>query len=234
MPKRKQRNPRRSSSKGKRRRVVRTTRPRNRVTFVSPGAPIADKSVISLRFCKDFALDPTIATPVAVHRFGANGLYDPEVGAPGGHQPLGFDQWMGFYANYHVKAAKIAVHYYSPQGDSYGFIVGIRVSSGDVTAYGGLTEVCELPGTKFGPMGGNSSGKSITTVTHGVNITRFIGRSYLDDTNMGNSAANPTEDVQFHCFASRAEATGEQSPILCFAVITFLAQFSERKTLPQS
>jgi hypothetical protein len=35
------------------------------------------------------------------HTCALNGLYDPDV-THAGHQPLGFDQWMAFYARYEV------------------------------------------------------------------------------------------------------------------------------------
>jgi len=39
-----------------------------------------------------------------------NGIYDPEA-ATGGSQPLGFDEWAGFYQNYRVRASKIKCSY---------------------------------------------------------------------------------------------------------------------------
>lgn len=44
--------------------------------------------------------------------FRGNGLYDPDY-ASGGHQPMGFDQYMSLYKKYYVKSATIKARIWS-------------------------------------------------------------------------------------------------------------------------
>jgi hypothetical protein len=67
---------------------------------------------------------------VAVHVFGSNCLFDPDI-TGGGHQPAGFDQYMALYQRYTVLRTRAKVTFFNESGVS--FLVGM-VATDEVAA----------------------------------------------------------------------------------------------------
>lgn len=65
------------------------------------------KKLVRMTYSGVVALAPT-AGAVATHVFSANGIFDPDITGTG-TQPLGHDQWSGFYNHYCVIASKMSV-----------------------------------------------------------------------------------------------------------------------------
>lgn len=74
------------------------------------------------------------ATSALVDRvYSGNGLFDPDITGVG-HQPLGFDQWMGIYIIYRVHASSIKVTALNNGTASATFLNVAIFPSGDSTA----------------------------------------------------------------------------------------------------
>lgn len=58
-------------------------------------APVPRMKKVTLKYTEEVTLNPASGT-TAMYRFRANDLFDPNYESTG-HQPRGFDQWMGFY-----------------------------------------------------------------------------------------------------------------------------------------
>lgn len=63
-----------------------------------------DAIVVKLKYATSYR----ITSALFEKTFRGNGLYDPDQSGVG-HQPLGFDQWMAFYAKYRCYASRIKV-----------------------------------------------------------------------------------------------------------------------------
>jgi len=64
--------------------------------------------MVSLKYCGTATLDSSSVSGSTLH-IRCNDMFDPEA-ATGGHQPLGFDQWMIFYNHFEVLKSKISFH----------------------------------------------------------------------------------------------------------------------------
>jgi len=61
---------------------------------------VPSKKQVQLRYCDYSTMTSTLGA-ITTAEYSCNGLFDPRV-AIGGHQPMGFDQWIGQYYNYAV------------------------------------------------------------------------------------------------------------------------------------
>jgi hypothetical protein len=73
-----------------------------------PIGGFATKMLVKLKYVQNFSLDPGVGG-IAVHKFRANGLYDPDFTGTG-HQPSNFDRLALIYDRYTVLGAKITVY----------------------------------------------------------------------------------------------------------------------------
>lgn len=167
-----------------------------RSAFSNMAGPTRMKMNTTLRYVETFSLDPPGAG-FATYVFSANGLYDPNISGVG-HQPRGFDQWMGLYRSYDVKACKITVvpantSTATSQENVICAVFPSSVSSPTITyAYDAL----EPRGCKWMTW---TPGATITTskpnpkLTNYVNVGSWFNRQGTDDDMYrGNSTNNPT------------------------------------------
>lgn len=94
-----------NKSRAKKRKTT-TQITRNYTSYI-PRAPALAPSAIFVKL--SYATTYFPASAVLNDRvFAGNGLFDPDITGTG-HQPLGFDQWMGIYDRYRVHASSIKV-----------------------------------------------------------------------------------------------------------------------------
>lgn len=92
---------------------------------------------VRMRYYDEISID-TSAGLQNYATFLANGVYDPDTGL-GGHQPMGFDQWMTHYTHFTVIGSKISVKHL-PEGIATGPTGLLVVTMADQAATGSMTK----------------------------------------------------------------------------------------------
>lgn len=227
----------RSRSNGRRRPAKRMRR-RSRLSRSLPiGFPRS--KVVKLRYVQQINLDAGASTLVS-RAFSCNGMFDPDF-ALGGHQPMGFDQWMSFYNHYTVIGAKCTAQFSgnSPVQIAPAY-VGVIVTAGanDLLATT-QEEMWEQGRTKRPGIAGfvgtsdrRGAGGKIHTKT--FSHKKFFGVPVAGQSQYrGNDATNPSEQAWFQIYAS---AIGGNDPGVLSVLVTieYIALLTEAKVLPSS
>lgn len=213
------------------------------LTFRPQGNPIPLFTDIVMRYCDVVNLDTTAFPTTAVHLFAASGLYDPDITGTG-HQPLGYDQWMGtsastgFYNHYLVVSSEIKLTFYSQDNGQMGQLACFVGLSDDTVAPLTYQQVAENPSYKMGYLGNQQGGHDILVMKHRYNAARQFGMTraslYADTSLQGAYNSNPSENCYFAVIISGLN--GAVNPtVVCVAVeIVFRAHLTERKEIPGS
>lgn len=213
---------------------------RVRYTKKKPGmyrmstAPTPESKIVKLKYSAEpRSIDGGVGT-LGIHVFSANGCYDPDI-TSGGHQPMGFDQWMLFYEHYEVLGSKITVTFWN-SGEAIAtnqYVVGIYTDS-DTSSTTSLTQMLEQPGTRYSNLGILS--KDHVNVTKYWSAKKFFGNRYITSGGaiQGNATTNPAEQAFWHVFAGASDNLTNPGIIYFNTMITFIVKFTERKTLAQS
>lgn len=118
----------------KRRRRPRRRAPKRRSrvprTLTIKKSPVPDKLICNLRYVGGLDLDPSTTGNAVSHALRANSCWDPYV-PTGGHQPIGFDNWMSMYSTGVVLSSKITARFITQSGTFTGrqALCGILTSS---------------------------------------------------------------------------------------------------------
>lgn len=223
-----------------------TAKPRRRRYRRRPGNAIMNRSnrigadpfpavlFAKLSYVARFKLTPTIANTLTFHNFCANGLFDPDLSA-GGHQPMGFDQYMTMYNHYEVIGSKAVVDFMEePTATSAqnNVIVGVHVNDDIVPHSSNLSALME---------NGKASYRFLTDQQMKAKaIMKWSEKKSLGKHIVGNSevkgtvASNPSEQQVFCVFTQAIEPTTVGCPVVVTARITYIAKFTERKDMVQS
>lgn len=213
----------------RRKRRTRHANNANMMGFVS-GMPKIRRA--HLRYAEDFNLNSSVGS-MAVYRFRANSLYDPNQSATG-HQPLGYDQWAALYNHYVVVGAKITVKSLSGQGTpAIAAIAGCYISDDTTFPYTNSSGMIEAK---------KGSWRTMTTQRNTVSfITKFSAKKFFNVVDVKDNldrigatvSANPTEEVYFNIWFQ--DLFGAASTDQRFQItIDYIADFSEPKDLTQS
>lgn len=97
----------------RKRRYPKKYRKANAIKTVRIAQTIPDR--VSVKLSDVFTDDITTSFADTFYEFAMNGCYDPYLGTGGG-QPQGFDQWIGMYEKYRVKACKISCYFNNTTG----------------------------------------------------------------------------------------------------------------------
>lgn len=103
-------------------------------TSLRSGTLIADRSFTKLKYTQRIDLTPAGAATDS-YVFRGNSMFDPDV-APGGAQPLGFDQWAGFYNKYRVRGSKIKIYAVATSGSHFPCKISVYPQDDSSTATG--------------------------------------------------------------------------------------------------
>jgi len=185
-----------------------------------------------LRYFGNFiGLNPGIGGIAASHVFSANGLYDPDI-TGGGHQPIGFDEYMALYDHYTVIGAKIRVYFNNTDGSNPQF--GTVTVRDRATVSTDTREIVENGYVAMCNLAQSGTGGDKGQVATSVDIAKFLGRTNVlaDSQLKGTSAANPTEQAYFHVSGFPADQVDAGS-ITATVVIDYDVMFHEKGvTLP--
>lgn len=198
-------------------------------------APIPDKAMVKLRYCE--LRRPTVNAGVLTEiAYRANGMFDP-YDPVGGHQPLGFDEWMGLYNHFYVIGAKITVTAFSESSPSATALVTayLNLSAANTTGATSLDHVMELPKTRWKYMTGNTGSRGQVTLSRKFSYKKFFTQKPIDDSNKGDNSADPGERAYFIVgFGNSSTGATTAQTIPYHVKIDYIAVFSERKSLGQS
>ena len=162
----------------------------------------------------------------------ANGLFDPEV-TVGGHQPLGFDQWMSFYTYFCVVGAKCTVTAVPGAGATEPMVFGVYPTSNTSPPSKWYTAV-EQPGSRYSILG-TSTAISARSVTAYFSAKRMFGvKNVLDEADLrGTASADPTKGAYFMVFGQGQDGA-TSTTIDVVVTIEYMVKFLQRGRLLSS
>lgn len=132
---------------------------------------------------------------VAKNSYSLNGLFDPDITGTG-HQPMGFDNYMGVYSKYTVLATYMKVTLCVSDSNSVAF--GILVHDGGQGIPTSLPVYLEMQGQckyELVSLGASTVGQKLPVVFTKRYIAKELMRSYGDDTLSGDASNNPSAQL---------------------------------------
>lgn len=195
---------------------------------------IAESQIVKLRYVDFVNLDAGVGT-LAYDTWSATSCYDPYVGA-GGHQPLGFDQWMTFYNHFQVLGAKATAYgmvYGTAAGDSVYMIGQLSGSTGAPAT--NINEAIEQKRASYRFLSAKDD-KSFGKVTVKYSPRTFFHlKNPADEHDLrGTATGNPTENAYFQFCVGGMNPLDNPTQINMRVVIDYIVLFTERKHLSQS
>jgi hypothetical protein len=173
---------------------------------VRPATGLFTKSkIVTMRYVSTWSLSSSGATgAVSTVIYSMNGLYDPYYAA-GGHQPLGFDQYMNFYNHYTVLSAKAVVTAINTTGTPSGMLYLSRNAGAALIS--NRETLSEQPETKTkGIYRNNAMPHSVITDT--VSLSAQLGQNVKEeDNNAGTDSLNPAEQYYWHIGCASFDGT---------------------------
>jgi hypothetical protein len=209
-----------------------------RLQTVQMGLNFAPRQRVTTRYCEYVSLNPSLGV-ISDYVFSANGIYDPNVSGTG-HQPLGFDQWMGLYDHYHVVSSTIKATFVpadTTAANAAGVCgITIRDSSASLT---GADVTLLLENVVLG----NQDYKQLPLVYDRGTICKahydaslFHGVSDLLASSIlrGDSINNPSEQAFYHVWIGPLSGGLDLSATTILVEIEYTIVFSEPKFQAQS
>lgn len=223
----------------KHRKPARTAVPKETQLF-SPramGNPFPMSTDLMFVYYDQTSIDSTSGA-VSHYLFSANGMYDPDITGTG-HQPLGFDQWLGlFYNDYCVYKSEIDVTFQSQASDNTGQAVCLIGLADDSSSSTNVTVLYENPTYVKANLGSIGSGRDTVRLTKKCDVATYFGLSrealLADSTHRGNSAGNPADTVLFDIAVSANNSTVNPANVVVLARITYWAHLTQRRELATS
>lgn len=209
-----------------------TKRQAQRKALVKVGRSFPEKISTTIRYVETVAISTALATgTIARYLFSANGCYDPNITSTG-HQPLGFDQWMGIYNHYTVDSSTIRAIFYI-NGDTNSdaaFHVGIY---DDDDASNTLTDNALAEGAGRKKHSVVCAQADAVTLYSRYKAKTIFGKADLSDTSLrGTSSTNPSEIHSWVLYAYNYGTTSDR--IDCTVDIEYNVTFYERKDLVEN
>lgn len=214
----------------------RALRPPSRADYTAVENPMPMAKNIVLKYVDQYGMDAAAGT-LSTQIMAATGLYDPDITGTG-HQPLGFDQWLGlFYNHYTVEEAFLKATFFTQDASITGLaccLVGLTDDNAVPTT---LNAALEQPTYTMHPLGSLGSSNAVVIEKY-VDVAKFFGlsRSALlaDPTHRGTNAANPTDNVFFHIAVGGTNTTVNPNFVWVTVELVFYAHLTERRELGQS
>lgn len=163
---------------------------------IAGGFPSRSK-VVTLKFAREFTLNPGIGGASVEYVFRANSVYDPDYTGVGG-QPYGHDQWASIYAAYCVIRSRIKVTA-SPSAQPvtcgrFGIYISKETSAAGTT----IADVMEKNTSTGSYATIYSSPPAIARAA--CDVTKFFSlKDIMDDPNLSASVGgNPAQSPYYH------------------------------------
>lgn len=226
-----------SSRRKKRKRAPASINRGLKTSLVGSGTkntPLSKTLKVNMKYQAAKNLNPTVGGIIALNNFSANGMYDPDVTGVG-HQPRGFDQFVGvLYDHYTVIASSIQVTF-SNSDTTNPQVCGIMVSD-QSTSPTTLNNALESPDCIYTVVGARDSGSSVQTLRRSINPNKWLGFSHpmSQPQARGSAGGNPAEDIFFQVFVGAMDEGTDSGDVVCQIVINYTAILSEPRNPAQS
>ncbi len=184
-----------------------------------------------LRYVTRLAINPGASGASTNVFIKANGLFDPEV-AIGGHQPMGFDQYMLIYNHFKVTSSKCTVTYVADSASNADNVIMTLNLDDSLDANLSVESMIEQGITTYGvqTQGSVEAGQ----ISKSFNSNNFFANKKYSAEMTGTDAADPLELAFYNISASSLGPTDDSGSVRCLVVVDYIVQFSERTTLIQS
>lgn len=220
-----------------RRRRRRMRIPRRRL----PPVGMPSKQLVRLRYCDEITLDP-VAGAIQHYNLSANGMFDPDITAVLGHQPLYFDQYMANYDHYTVIGSRIRVtcvpHDAAYATQAYPGAFGVNISDDPTFLYSSFPQIVESNQNRGyyrsysnSLTGANTKGKA-PSIVRKFSAKKFF-QAALTDSNKGTVATNPTDQAYYQVWASSVDSN-DPSRANFLVEIEYIALLTEPKFIARS
>lgn len=181
----------------------------------------------------NLSLTPLVTGAAVGYVFTANGLYDPNITATG-HQPMGFDQLMAFFEQYHVVSSTITVRVNANLTTTpLGFAVYLSPDANVLTSSGVAVEngLCKSIVTE----GASGTYSKTHTIVLNCDVLKYFNRdkkAMINDADLaGGAGANPTEQVYFIITAYQNMNLTTSQVINFEVLLSYDAWFTEPRKL---
>ncbi len=187
---------------------------------------------VRLKYVSNNTLVTAAATTLG-HVFTMNGLFDPDVTGAGA-QPLGFDQWMAFYAKYRVISSSITV-----RANNLRTVEPVMlnlVPSRDSALLTDVSEIAEQPYSTKKIMSPRAGGNDTVRLNNHLSIAKFAGiRSVNYDTQYsGNSSTNPDRPFFWQVYFTVVDGVGLEINATFQTEIVYTVELYNRNPLSGS
>lgn len=199
------------------------------------------KQMVRLKWVEEIVLDP-VAGGISTYILSANGMFDPDITAALGHQPLYFDQYMAGYDHYTVVGSKIKVtplpfdSQYSTAATPGAY--GINLQDDTTFNYTELAQIVESNQNKGNwrmysnsLTGANTKGRS-PSITRKFAAKKFFQKA-LTDSNKGTIATNPSDQAYFQVWASSVDVNNPARTAF-LVEMEYIALLTEPKFIARS
>lgn len=204
-----------------------TTLKNNRVGF--PNA-----MVTKMRYSDVISINATSGL-IGTHVFRANGLYDPDLTGTG-HQPLGFDQFMGvMYNHYCVLGSKITIQPIGQSGTAEAHEVSLVLSDVNNVSSLGSNDLREQPNCitqLFGNLAGDGGGQP-KKMYGKFSMKKFFRRGVEKDLS-GTTTSDPSEQAYWIICSNAVPSSGDASNVNFRVIIDYIVLLTEPRQLTQS
>ena len=210
-------------------------------TFTIGGFP--KQSTVRLSYVDEIQLPNNLAGLTTYYDFSANGCYDPNITSTG-HQPIGFDQWMGVYWHYIVNKSTIKVRLApllaaNPSIPQY-YGLALSPTTGQFSGLS-LNDAIE----RTNQLGGKHGAINIVNYNPAPLVGGMLSASYdkkkqfgdkgVSDADLkGSPSSNPAEDAIFTIWTCGMGGQTPSSTLNIIVEITYDVTFIENKLLPRS
>lgn len=162
---------------------------------IAGGFPSRSK-VVTLKFAREFNLNPSAGGAAVEQVFRANSVYDPDYTGVGG-QPYGHDQWASIYSAYCVVRSRIKITACPSSAPTTCGRFGIYISKETAAAGTTIADVLEK-NTSTGSYSTNySSPPQIARAA--CDIAKFYSlKDIMDDPNLSASVTGNPTAVYYH------------------------------------
>ena len=214
--------------------------PKTTNLFRSIGSPFPAEADIEFTYSTRITMDAGGSGAVTSYQFSANGMYDPDITGTG-HQPLGFDQWMGtssttgFYNHYCVDSSHMYVTAFSQAADNTGQAVILLGLADDTTVGIDFDAARENPTYKAVMLGSVGSGHDVVKIDKGFDAAQYFGLNgvslHAKDDLRGIYSANPAEQAYYTLYVSSDNPTVNPATVSLVILIKYRAHLTERREL---
>jgi hypothetical protein len=163
-----------------------------------PGLPVPNKLRTTLTYVQEIVTTGGSAGTLFSATFGMNCLFNPYISGSG-HQPMGFDQLMTFYALAQVRNATIKVTAVPGTTSTVNLpLFGIEITENQSYSPTSVSVIVERGNSVWGVVPEQAAYQRTVSVQKEWIGSQWYPKTYLtDESNANTAAANPTGEVAY-------------------------------------